>query len=120
MADTSTTTAEGHEHEEDRRDFLLTSTIVVGAAGVALAAWPFIDFMNPSADVLALASLEFDLSSMEPGQAVTVTWRNKPVFIRRRTAAARAFPAGRVRPGSGRRHSRFRGCRVRPAAPARR
>ena len=87
MADTSTKTAEGHEHEEDRRDFLLTSTIVVGAAGVALAAWPFIDFMNPSADVLALASLEFDLSSMEPGQAVTVTWRNKPVFIRRRTAA---------------------------------
>lgn len=89
MADTTATAeaGQGHEDGETRRDFLLNSTVIVGIAGLGLAAWPFIDFMNPSADVLALASLEFDLSSVEPGQSITVQWRNKPVFIRRRTEA---------------------------------
>jgi ubiquinol-cytochrome c reductase iron-sulfur subunit len=73
--------------EESRRDFLLIATSTVGAVGTALAAWPFIDFMNPSADVLALASTEVDLSPIEVGQAITVVWRGKPVFIRHRTAA---------------------------------
>ena len=86
MADSTTadpgTTADG----EDRRDFLLIATSTVGAVGVALAAWPFIDFMNPSADVLALSSTEVDLSPVEVGQAITVVWRGKPVFVRRRTA----------------------------------
>lgn len=41
--------------------------------------------MSASKDVLALASLEVDLSSIEPGTTVTVKWRGKPVFIRRRT-----------------------------------
>ncbi|KAG2324160.1 hypothetical protein Bca52824_006888 [Brassica carinata] len=36
-------------------------------------------------DVLALASLEVDLGSIEPGTTVTVKWRGKPVFIKRRT-----------------------------------
>ncbi|WRX14667.1 Rieske [2Fe-2S] iron-sulfur domain - like 1, partial [Theobroma cacao] len=40
--------------------------------------------MSASKDVLALASLEIDLSSIEPGTTVTVKWRGKPVFIRRR------------------------------------
>ncbi len=42
--------------------------------------------MNPDASVLALASVEVDLSAIEVGQAVKVMWRGKPVFIRRRTA----------------------------------
>jgi ubiquinol-cytochrome c reductase iron-sulfur subunit len=41
--------------------------------------------MNPAADTLALASTEVDISSVEVGQAITVVWRGKPVFIRRRT-----------------------------------
>ena len=48
-------------------------------------AWPMIHSLNPSKDVLALASVEVDLSAIEVGQAVTVKWRGKPVFIRRRT-----------------------------------
>lgn len=40
--------------------------------------------LQASADVLALASLEVDLGKIEPGQTVTVKWRGKPVFIRRR------------------------------------
>ena len=41
--------------------------------------------MNPAADTLALASTEVDLEPLEEGQAITVTWRGKPVFIRHRT-----------------------------------
>jgi ubiquinol-cytochrome c reductase iron-sulfur subunit len=40
--------------------------------------------MNPSADVLALASIDVDLSGVERGMAITVQWRGKPVFIRHR------------------------------------
>ena len=72
--------------DDSKRDFLLYSTIAVGAVGTAFAAWPFIDSMNPSKDVLALASTELDLSSMEEGQSITAIWRGKPVFIRKRTA----------------------------------
>lgn len=70
---------------ENRRDFLLLATTAFGAAGAALAAWPFIDSMNPSADVLALASIETDLKPIKVGQRITVKWRGKPVFIWRRT-----------------------------------
>jgi ubiquinol-cytochrome c reductase iron-sulfur subunit len=41
--------------------------------------------MNPDASVKALASIEVDISAVETGQSITVTWRGKPVFIRRRT-----------------------------------
>ncbi|MDJ0895221.1 MAG: ubiquinol-cytochrome c reductase iron-sulfur subunit [Alphaproteobacteria bacterium] len=69
-----------------RRDFLYLTTGAVTAVGTVAALWPFIDSMNPAADVLALASTEVDLSAIEEGQAITVTWRGKPVFIRHRTA----------------------------------
>ncbi len=41
--------------------------------------------MSPSADVLALASAEFDTSAIAEGTTITVKWRGKPVFIRHRT-----------------------------------
>jgi ubiquinol-cytochrome c reductase iron-sulfur subunit len=68
-----------------RRDFmnlLVNSVAVFGAAAVA---WPIISSLNPSQDVLALASTEVDLSQIQEGQAITVKWRGKPVFIRHRT-----------------------------------
>ena len=74
-------------HEETRRDFLLLSTLTISAVGAGLSAWPFIDFMNPSKDVLALATTEVDLSPIDVGQSITVVWRGKPVFIRHRTKA---------------------------------
>jgi ubiquinol-cytochrome c reductase iron-sulfur subunit len=77
--------ANGHGEGETRRDFLYLATAAVGAVGAAAAIWPFIDQMNPSADVLALSSTEVDLSAIELGQRVTVTWRGKPVFIDHRT-----------------------------------
>ena len=68
-----------------RRDFLYTVSYAVGAVGVGAVVWPLIDQMNPDASVKALATTEIDLSNVEPGKSITVLWRGKPVFIRRRT-----------------------------------
>ena len=71
--------------EPTRRDFLFLATGAFAAVGAANVVWPLIDQMNPDASVKALASIEVDLVAIETGQSVTVTWRGKPVFIRRRT-----------------------------------
>lgn len=71
---------------ESRRDFLYLAAGAVGAIGTATVIWPMVSSMNPSADVLALATVEVDLSPIEEGQAITVMWQGKPVFIRHRTA----------------------------------
>ena len=68
-----------------RREFLFTATTAVGAVGAAAVVWPMVDQMNPDASVKALASTEVDVSSVKPGNTITVLWRGKPVFIRRRT-----------------------------------
>lgn len=68
-----------------RRDFLLLTTGAVSAIGVGYFAWPFIDSMNPAADVLAQSSIDVDLSPIPVGQAITVVWRGKPIFVRHRT-----------------------------------
>ena len=74
-----------HGDGETRRDFLILATGAFGAVGVALAAWPLIDSMNPAADTLALSTIEVDLSAVELGQRITVKWRGSPVFIDRRS-----------------------------------
>ncbi|MEZ5813086.1 MAG: ubiquinol-cytochrome c reductase iron-sulfur subunit [Rhizobiaceae bacterium] len=71
--------------ETSRRDFLYVATAMAGAVGAGAFAWPFIDQMRPDATTLALASIEVDVSAIEPGMSVTVKWRGKPVFIRNRT-----------------------------------
>ncbi len=83
----ATAPAAGHEPGADasKRDFLK----LVAASGAAILtgalAWPFINSMEPSADVLALGSVEVDLAPIPVGQAITVLWRGKPMFIRHRT-----------------------------------
>ena len=69
----------------NRRDFLYISSITVGGLGAASFIWPFLKSMNPAQDTLALGSTEVDISNIEVGQSITVKWRGKPVFIRRRT-----------------------------------
>ena len=69
-----------------RRDFLYLTAGAMAAVGAAATAWPLIDSMNPAADTLALATTEVDLAPIQEGQAITVMWRGKPVFIRHRTA----------------------------------
>lgn len=84
-----------------RRDFLELLTWSTLAVGTAAAIWPFIHQMNPSADVLALATVEVDLSKIPQGSAIKVMWRGKPVFIRHRTpeeiAEAQAVPLSELR-----------------------
>ncbi len=70
---------------QPRRDFLLLTAQAMGAVGAGALLWPFIDSMNPSADVLALASTEVDIASIAEGQEIKVMWRGKPVFIRHRS-----------------------------------
>lgn len=65
--------------------FVLTGGRFVYASLIRLLVLKFVLSMSASKDVLAMASLEVDLSSIEPGSTVTVKWRGKPVFIRRRT-----------------------------------
>ena len=68
-----------------RREFIFTASYAIGAVGVGATVWPLNDQMNPDASVKALASTEVDVSTVEPGQSITVLWRGKPVFIKRRT-----------------------------------
>ncbi len=70
-----------------RRQFLFLSTMATSFAGLNFFVWPFLDSLNPAADVQALAATEVDLAPIEPGQSVTVVWRGKPIFIRHRTEA---------------------------------
>lgn len=79
------TLTHSHTAEPTRRDFLYIATAAVGAVGAASTLVPLIAQMNPSADVLALASIEIDLSPIQVGQSVVFTWRSHPLFVRRRT-----------------------------------
>lgn len=72
---------------ETRRDFLYVATGAMVAVGSAAALWPFIDSMNPAADVRAQSITEIDLAPIEPGQRITVMWQGRPVFVVHRTAA---------------------------------
>lgn len=73
--------------EPTRRDFIniLATSATVGAA--AAFVWPLIDQLNPAADTMAMASIEFDLTKVALGQEVTISWRKQPVFVRHRTPA---------------------------------
>ena len=90
MADTAHPAGDG----ETRRDFLYLLAGATAGVGTLAAVWPLVDSMNPSADVLALSTIDFDLAPVELGQRVTVVWQGKPVFVDHRTeqqiAAARA------------------------------
>ncbi|MGJ8621757.1 MAG: ubiquinol-cytochrome c reductase iron-sulfur subunit [Yoonia sp.] len=73
------------DHQGTRRDFLYYATAGAGVVVTGAAVWPLVNQMNPSADVLALASIRVDVSAVDPGTQITVLWQGKPVFIRSRT-----------------------------------
>ena len=76
---------EQKKETSERRDFLFTASYALGAVGVGVAVWPLIDQMNPDASVKALSTTEVDISDVSLGKTITVLWRGKPVFIRKRT-----------------------------------
>jgi ubiquinol-cytochrome c reductase iron-sulfur subunit len=63
----------------------MVATGALGAVGLAATAWPFINNLNPAADTLALSSVDVNVQPIQVGQAITVKWRGKPLFIRHRT-----------------------------------
>jgi ubiquinol-cytochrome c reductase iron-sulfur subunit len=74
-----------HADNPNRRDFIVVAGTSFAAVGGALSLWPFISQMNPDAGALALSSTEVELGPIKEGQAITIKWRGKPVFIRNRT-----------------------------------
>jgi ubiquinol-cytochrome c reductase iron-sulfur subunit len=85
VANTVLDTTPPHSGETSRRDFIHIAAATAAVGAVGAVAWPLIDQMNPSGDVLALASIEFDLSKVMLGQQVVVKWQGRPVFVRYRT-----------------------------------
>lgn len=86
-------TQEGPMSEEDidekRRAFLIKASAAMGAVGVMATAVPFVASMLPSEDVKeAGAPVKVDISKLKPGEQLTVMWRNKPIWIVRRTPEA--------------------------------
>ena len=80
------------EKNINRRDFLFTASYAVGAVGIGAVVWPLVDQMNPDKAQQALATTEVDISNIEPGKEITVLWRGKPVFLKRRTPEESYIP----------------------------
>ena len=75
--------------EPERRAFtylMLSGVRFAYASTARVLVVKFVSSMSASADVLAMASAEFDLGEIDVGKTITVKWRGKPVFIRHRTA----------------------------------
>ncbi len=75
----------GSPMDKDKRNWIVT-TAVLGGAGVAAAAVPFVSTFSPSERAKAAgAAVEVDISAVKPGEKITVEWRGKPVWIIKRT-----------------------------------
>jgi ubiquinol-cytochrome c reductase iron-sulfur subunit len=99
--DTAVTVGGEGEHGLRRRDYLKVAAVsFAGVGGLATIA-PLLVQMAPSADVLAMATTEVDISKIQSGQGIKVSWRKQPVFIRNLTAkeiaAANAVPVSSLR-----------------------
>ncbi|CAK9297598.1 unnamed protein product [Gordionus sp. m RMFG-2023] len=75
---------------DSRKLFSYLFTAGAGMAGAYSAknvATKLIYTMSPSADVLAQAQIEVDLSTIPEGKTVILKWRGKPLFIKHRSVA---------------------------------
>jgi ubiquinol-cytochrome c reductase iron-sulfur subunit len=80
------THVQDHGPEGTRRDFLYIATGTVAAVGAAAVLVPLIAQMNPDASTLAAGGpVDLDVSKIEAGQQVVVRWRERPIFVFRRT-----------------------------------
>lgn len=78
---------EGEGGDATRRDFIHIAAGAAAVGATAMVVWPLINSMNPAADTLALASIEFDMTKVQEGQQVVIKWQGKPVFVRYRSPA---------------------------------
>ena len=71
--------------DSGKRTWLIASGCA-GAVGGVAAAVPFVSTFQPSEKAKAAgAAVEVDISSLKPGEKITVEWRGKPVWIVKRT-----------------------------------
>ena len=101
MADSSAAaTHHAASGEVTRRDMLQLVALSGATIGAGAIAWPLIDSMNPSKDVLALSSVEVDLAPVTEGMGITIVWQGKPIFVRHRTPTeikeAQEVPLGQL------------------------
>ena len=93
--------ADGAHDGVRRRDFINVAAVTFAGVGGVAALYPLVSQMAPSADVLAESSVEIDISSIQPGQAIKAVFRKQPVFIRNLTplemAAARKVDTADLR-----------------------
>jgi len=68
-----------------RRDFLNVAAVSFAGIGAVATLGPLIVQMSPSADVLAQATTEIDISKIQAGQGIKTQWRKQPVFVRNLT-----------------------------------
>ena len=88
MSKANPAAADAETSQVKRRDFLYIATGAVAGAGTLLAAWPFINQMEPDAATIAAGGpITVDLSSLQAGQQIVVQWQTRPIFIVRRTPA---------------------------------
>jgi ubiquinol-cytochrome c reductase iron-sulfur subunit len=91
----------GGEEGVRRRDFLNVAAVSFAGVGGVIAIAPLFVQMAPSADVLAQSTTEVDISKVQPGQGIKVSWRKQPVFVRNLTpkeiAEANAVPLSSLR-----------------------
>ena len=84
-----------------RRDFINVAAVSFAGVGGAALLYPLVNQMNPSADVLALAQIDVDLSQIQPGQAIKTIFRKQPLFVRNlmpaEIQAANAVPLSELR-----------------------
>jgi len=71
--------------DQSRRNFLYVAAGGLGGVAAVGTLVPFIGSMMPAADTLAAAKTEFNVSTVEAGQLVTIQWQGKPVFVVHRT-----------------------------------
>jgi len=81
--------------DQSRRGFLTLATTATGVLGAAFAAVPFIASWSPSERARALgAPVEVDISKLEAGQMLTLTWRKQAIYVVYRTPEMLALLPG--------------------------
>ncbi len=89
------------EPELRRRDVINIAAVAFAGVGIIPIAAVAVNQMNPSADVLAQATTEVDISKIEAGQAIKTIWQKQPLFVRHLTpaeiTAANATPVDSLR-----------------------
>jgi ubiquinol-cytochrome c reductase iron-sulfur subunit len=75
--------ARSKQIDQDKREFLRTSTLLLSSIGLAISAVPFITSWLPRKSVIS--SLTIDVSMLSPGQLLQVVWQGKPLLVLHRT-----------------------------------